>query len=309
LEEHAVVDGSTEDADAESLSKELLHNISIENDDHFDHNESIRGDESMEFPRGTFYSEYIEPRMEKGFLSNCFTFIILVVGRLLLIAFPDSILVYTIYQFGLFGFAGGITNWLAIKMLFDRVPGLYGSGVIPNRFVEIRETVKNVIMGTFFDEEYLRKYLTSKASGFLSSMDLESKFNTLLESPEIDAIIDAKLAALATRPEGMLFVMMGINPTSLKPMVKPFVTGMGAEIVPFLTKSFDLGSLLNIGSIRIEIDNLMTTKLAELTPARVKQLLEAVIRSHLGWLVVWGNVFGGLIGVATVLADLIGRAM
>ena len=47
-----------------------------------------------------------------------------------------------ILAFGLFGFAGGITNWLAIKMLFDKIPGLYGSGIIEDRFVEIRETVK-----------------------------------------------------------------------------------------------------------------------------------------------------------------------
>lgn len=27
------------------------------------------------------------------------------------------------------------------------------------------------------------------------------------------------------------------------------------------------------------------------------QLMESVVRKHLGWLIVWGNVFGGLIGV------------
>lgn len=42
---------------------------------------------------------------------------------------------------GLFSFAGGMTNWLAVKMLFDRIPGLIGSGVIPNRFREIRQSV------------------------------------------------------------------------------------------------------------------------------------------------------------------------
>ena len=39
------------------------------------------------------------------------------------------------------------------------------------------------------------------------------------------------------------------------------------------------------------------TRWQELTPARVKHLLESVIRSHLGWLVVWGNIFGGCIGM------------
>jgi hypothetical protein len=31
----------------------------------------------------------------------------------------------------------------------------------------------------------------------------------------------------------------------------------------------------------------------------VKKLLENVIRRHLGWLVVWGNIFGAVIGVVS----------
>jgi len=216
-----------------------------------------------------------------------------------------AITVEIIFQFGLFGFAGGITNWLAIKMLFDKVPLLYGSGVIPNRFKEIRETVKNAIMNNFFDEVYLKRYLQSKAQSLLTEMNLGAKINQLLESPEVDQIIEQKLGELSTKPEGMLFAMMGINPTSLKPMVKPFVTSMGSDVVPFLLKNFDSDKLINIETIRKEIDNVMTTKLEELTPDRVKHLLEEVIRTHLGWLVVWGNVFGGIIGVVTVIVNLI----
>ena len=32
--------------------------------------------------------------------------------------------------------------------------------------------------------------------------------------------------------------------------------------------------------------------------AQVKEMMEEVIREHLGWLIVWGNVFGALIGLA-----------
>ena len=51
-----------------------------------------------------------------------------------------------ILAFGLFGFAGGITNWLAVKMLFDEIPGVYGSGIIPKQFKQIRNTIKEMIM-------------------------------------------------------------------------------------------------------------------------------------------------------------------
>lgn len=66
-----------------------------------------------------------------------------------------------------------------------------------------------------------------------------------------------------------------------------------------ILKNFDSSKLLNIEKIRTEIDVLLTTKLEALEAKHVKKLLEGVMRKHLGWLVVWGNVFGGLIGLVT----------
>ena len=43
-----------------------------------------------------------------------------------------------IFYTGLFALSGAVTNWLAIHMLFERVPGLYGSGVIPLHFEEFK---------------------------------------------------------------------------------------------------------------------------------------------------------------------------
>lgn len=82
----------------------------------------------------------------KTFASNACTFALMLVG-VFMKSFGDAG-PYTrwVLAAGVFGFAGGITNWLAVHMLFERVPGLYGSGVIPLRFVEIRETVKDTMM-------------------------------------------------------------------------------------------------------------------------------------------------------------------
>ena len=40
----------------------------------------------------------------------------------------------------------------------------------------------------------------------------------------------------------------------------------------------------------------------ELTPQKVKKLMEGVIRKHLGYLVMWGAVGGGVIGCISQLA-------
>jgi len=249
------------------------------------------------------FGEKLRRFFNKGNNSNILTFFIMIIGILLRVFLGhDSVVAKYILSFGLFGFSGGITNWLAIKMLFDKIPFLYGSGVIPQQFRQIRQTIKDVILDTFFDPRFLDKYVSQKAGQFTSSLNLEEKIKQMLESPIVDQIIDEKLLELGTRPEGMFLTMMGITPASLKPMIKPFVLGMGADIGPLLLNNFDISKIFNISKLRGEIDSLMTTKLQELTPEIVKKLMEQVIRTHLGWLIVWGNIFGSFIGILSTVA-------
>jgi len=154
-------------------------------------------------------------------------------------------------------------------------------------------------MKTFFNADYLENYLSQKAEQLLGSFDVEAKLKELLESPVVDEIIDTKLEELTQRPEGLWLSMMGVESKSLKPMIKPFILGMGSDVAPMILKNFDASKLLNIEKIRTEIDVLLTTKLEALEAKHVKLLLEGVMRKHLGWLVVWGNVFGGTIGLIT----------
>ena len=253
-------------------------------------------------------SKRLRPYLNKGSISNCCTFAVMMLGILLkATATPDTAgfaFSRWVLAAGLFGFAGGITNWLAVKMLFDRVCGLPGSGVIPMRFKEIREVVKDTIMKTFFDGPYLENYMSSKGAEMMSGMDLGAKLRAVLETPEVDEMITNQLDGLAAKPEGMMLAMMNIEPAMLKPLVKPFVIGMADDVAPLLGKSFNITSILPVDKLRAEIDSLMTEKLKELTPEKVKGLMEEVIRTHLGWLVVWGNVFGSLIGVASIATGL-----
>ena len=55
----------------------------------------------------------------------------------------------TMYLTGLFALSGGITNWLAIHMLFEKVPFFYGSGVVPSRFEEFKLGIKRLVMNEF----------------------------------------------------------------------------------------------------------------------------------------------------------------
>ena len=74
--------------------------------------------------------------LNKSFLTNLTAILIIVAGYL----FPIE--QDLIKHIGFFALSGAITNWLAIHMLFEKVPLLYGSGVIPNRFEEFKFSIK-----------------------------------------------------------------------------------------------------------------------------------------------------------------------
>ena len=59
-------------------------------------------------------------------------------------------------------------------------------------------------------------------------------------------------------------------------------------------EKFDRETALKIGE---EVSNIVSGKLNDLSPKDVKIIIEDIIRKHLGWLVVWGAVLGGFIGL------------
>ena len=256
-------------------------------------------------PKRTF----LQSINNKGDLSNIFTFVLMVIGIVLKTTSGKNVGIDYFLAFGLFGFAGGITNWLAVKMLFDIVHigpfMLVGSGVIPRQFKAIREQVKSTIMATFFDEAYLEGYIRQRSRSLMESVDIGGKITDMLSKPDVDALLIEKFTAMAATPEGMMLQTMGGmfgGMAGLVPAIKPMLLGFGKEMGVMFAEKFDPMEVMSVAKVRAELESLMTEKLKLLTPEIVKNLMEEVIRSHLGWLIVWGNVFGGSIGIVCLAA-------
>ena len=81
----------------------------------------------------------------------------------------------------------GLTNWLAIHMLFEKVPLLYGSGVIPDRFEEFKQGIKELILTEFFSLSSINNFLENKVSlknDLSEELDYDLIFNKLTEAIE-----------------------------------------------------------------------------------------------------------------------------
>lgn len=65
---------------------------------------------------------------------------------------------------GLFALSGALTNWLAVHMLFERVPGLYGSGVITLHFEEFKDGIMRMVHEELLSKDKVERLLKNSPS-------------------------------------------------------------------------------------------------------------------------------------------------
>jgi uncharacterized membrane protein YheB (UPF0754 family) len=200
---------------------------------------------------------------------------------------------------GSFALSGAVTNWLAIHMLFERVPLLYGSGVIPNRFEEFKLAIRSLIMTQFFTAGNLDRFLESRKDALLSNLDVDA----LVGGVNYGELFEPVVVEIMASPVGRMLAAVG-GENALEPLVQSLgsvVTTVASQVArsPSFRRALEdnLAPAQMRDEIRQEIGSIVDQRLNELTPEMVKHIIEEMIEEHLGWLVVWGGVFGGLIGL------------
>ena len=217
--------------------------------------------------------------MNKSLITNLVSIFIILVGFLYHDEFSFIFLV------GVFALSGSITNWLAIHMLFEKIPFLYGSGVILDRFEDIKLGIKNLILQELFSVDQIEKFFfdnKEKASGgIIEKIDFDRVFVGLVESIE------------SSQLGGMLAMIGGKK--ALEPLKEPFIKKLRVIIEDFIKEN--AGNDNSTDELFLKIENILDARLADLSPNDIKTIIQKMIREHLGWLVVWGGFFGGLLGL------------
>lgn len=209
--------------------------------------------------------------------------------------FVQNTLLFT----GLFALSGALTNQLAIHMLFERVPLLYGSGVIPLRFEAFKAAIKNLMMQEFFTRQKLEAFFTNEEK----KIDLEPIIEETNFAPAFDAL---SKTVMESSFGGMLGMFGGES--ALDTLREPFSLKMKQAVITIVKSEAFNATLTNHlqnatlnEDMMHSIESLIDTRLNELTPQLVKEIVQKLIREHLDWLVVWGGVFGGAIGLVSSL--------
>ena len=232
--------------------------------------------------------------MSKSFITDFISLLLIGLSFLVPEAYHNPLL-FT----GLFALSGAITNQLAIHMLFERVPFLYGSGVIEKNFEIFKASIRTMIMKQFFTKEQL--------GDFFSQEEKKIDLSPLVEEADFSPAFDALSKTVMESKFGGAISMFG-GEEALDGLREPFSRKLKSAVSSIVSSSAFKAQLdhhiQNSALSEDMIDSveaLITRRLDELTPGMVKELVQELIREHLGWLVVWGGVFGGLIGLFSSL--------
>jgi uncharacterized membrane protein YheB (UPF0754 family) len=265
----------------------------------------------------------------------------LLVGSLYGMIFPYSTI---IIQVLLGGFIGGITNKIAIKMLFEKKWFLPGSGVLLKKHQEIihslARTVETHLVNSTMIQGELRKLLRpvkiAKVEKILNSIvdefrdDIREYLGSSAAHHEIQEALKTKLG----------FLGRFLNVTRIKEyeeMTDTIITELDSRlsrlrisrqmIVKITQKIGTLEDFLfmpkndllirhyrtdkSIAEVlfdKIDIKRMVIDKLSAYEPSAVKDIIEENIRSHLLWLEVFGVLLGMLFAGSLILAMMIFRA-
>jgi uncharacterized membrane protein YheB (UPF0754 family) len=230
--------------------------------------------------------------LSKSSITDIISIILIIVSFYL----PEPYHIPILYV-GLFAISGAVTNQLAIYMLFNRVPLLYGSGVIEKNFRAFKGSIKDMIMKQFFTKEQLNK--------FFQGEDKKIDLAPLVESANFKpAFVALKQSVMESKLGDALNLFGGEK--ALDPLEKPFEKKLKSAVVGIVSSEVfkeQMNHHLQNSSLNDDlinsVDILVTKRLDDLSPKMVNDLVHELIHTHLGWLVIWGGVFGGLIGLGS----------
>lgn len=226
-----------------------------------------------------------------SFLANALASSLFCIGILLQNHFITTV--------GAFALAGGLTNWLAIHMLFERVPFLYGSGVIPRHFTIFKSALHNLIVEQFLRPELIENFIQQKI--LPEEQHLRQTLQHIAEKVDTEKMYKGLVDAILASSFGSFIKMMG-GSDALLPLKEPFEKRL-KNILQEVVNDIDIAELQKKfmpeqSTLIAALQQMIEARLEVLTPSLIKEIAYKMMEKHLGWLVIWGAIAGGLSGVA-----------
>ena len=147
----------------------------------------------------------------------------------------------------------------------------------------------------------MNEFFTPKNIDIFMKQQVEVFSGGINKLIDFDRVFDGLVDAIEGSSMGSMFAMVG-GRKALQPLKEPITLKL-QEIISEIkeAKSKETGDRNLTSSLIAQVEQIIDQRLDELTPGQVKNIIQAMIRNHLGWLVVWGGAVGGLIGFGAAI--------
>ena len=215
-----------------------------------------------------------------------------VAAVILLSSFIESPYQNILFNIGVFALSGSLTNNLAVYMLFEKIPLIYGSGVVQNNFNQFKVAIKGLVLEEFFNRDNILN---------LASNMKTHNADDISHFIDPNKIFDEFVEAIESSPLSGMLTMVG-GSRALEPLRTPIAEKFSKLVLEveqnIKEKSLDM---IRDDNFFLDIESLIDSRLEQLTPKYVKEIISKMIYQHLGWLVVWGGIVGGIVGLVVSL--------
>ena len=190
-----------------------------------------------------------------------------VAALILVSSFIESPYQNILFNVGAFALSGSLTNNLAVYMLFEKIPFIYGSGVVENNFGQFKVAIKGLVLEEFFNRDNVLGLLsnteTQNASGISGFINPNRIFDEFVEAIQASSL------------SGMLAMVGGSR--ALEPLRTPIAEKFSKLVLEveqnIKEKSLDMTGDDNFFS---DIESLIDSRLEQLTPKYVKEIIDLI---------------------------------
>ena len=149
-----------------------------------------------------------------------------------------------------------------------------------------------------FTQENIQRFLQREEDAAQQLFNVEP----LLDRLDYDQLFQGLVDAIAESSFGSMLAMVG-GVAALDPLKEPVCKKIRLTLAQMTQSPAFIDAIhegINAqqisGDLIDDIEAIVEKRLDELTPDMVKTIIQQMIKEHLGWLVVWGGVFGAMIG-------------
>lgn len=173
---------------------------------------------------------------------------------------------------GLFGFFGGITNWIAMELFFVKVPLIYGSGVVGKHYLMIRETFKRIVVEVLFNPTALDEYLQDERNNMNKLLNIESMSGSIFSDTLVSNAVTKEFEKISSSPEGLQLSIMGVDMNEFNRMMMMYIRELLLDVKPLILAQMDRSQLLDAVGMQEQVELIVQNNLQDMKQDHVRQV-------------------------------------